>query len=627
MKNLFVLFLISISFQIFCQEKKEIIAKTDVNAATIFINGAQVTRNKTIDIPSGNSVIKFVNLSPYIDTKSVQVKAIGELTVLSVNHQFNFIDTLSRTKELEEMNSKLLVIDDKLKVENTNLIVINEQLEFYKDNRVIGGRNQETSLTNLKETSNYYGDRISSLRMKEIDVNKTIANYNKEKAAINNQIKQLGSNKIYPSGEVVVSVEAKAQTKCEFELTYFVNNAGWIPSYDIRAKSIDEPIELVYKANIHQNTKEEWKNIKLTLSSSDPNLGSLEPQLQTYLLSYNSLPPKYTNLNNQVSGRIYDSKTNQPMIGATIQIRGTTIGTVADVNGNYSLAIPNTASELQVSYIGYAQKILPINAPIINVGLDEEITGLQEVVVVGYGAKKKSGILSSIRGKSSVENYKDDLSGSISSFSIPVTQVENQTSFEFEIKTPYTINSDNKNITVDIDHYSLNADYEYHCVPKVDKDAFLVANITDWEKYNLLEGEANIFFENTFVGKSILDVRYISDTLSISLGRDKNVIVKRDKIKDFTTRQFLGNKKEETRDWKISIRNNKKQAINMILFDQIPVSTLEEIEVSVDNISGASLNKDKGEIKWKFNLEQSGHKEFELKYKVKYPKGRTLIVE
>jgi len=178
-----------------------------------------------------------------------------------------------------------------------------------------------------------------------------------------------------------------------------------------------------------------------------------------------------------------------------------------------------------------------------------------------------------------------------------------------------------------MDKYDLPAEYEYYSAPKVDKDAFLLANIIDWEKYNLLEGEANIFFENTFVGKTILDVRYVSDTLNISLGRDKNVMVKRDKVQDFNKKQFFGNKKEDTRTWKIIVKNNKKQAINFVLLDQIPVSTLEEIEVIPENLSGGTLDKEKGEVKWKFTLKPADKNELELKYKVKYPKNRNLTIE
>jgi hypothetical protein len=170
---------------------------------------------------------------------------------------------------------------------------------------------------------------------------------------------------------------------------------------------------------------------------------------------------------------------------------------------------------------------------------------------------------------------------------------------------PYSIKSDNENYTVDMEFYNLPALYQYYCVPKIDKGAFLIANIIDWEKYNLLEGEANVFLGDTYIDKTLMD---------------KKVSVKREKIKDFTSKQFIGNKKEETRTWETTVKNNKNQAINMIIIDQVPVSTIEEIEVDVQNTSGAKQNPETGEIKWEFEFKTNDKKEFELKYTVKNPK-------
>jgi len=129
------------------------------------------------------------------------------------------------------------------------------------------------------------------------------------------------------------------------------------------------------------------------------------------------------------------------------------------------------------------------------------------------------------------------------------------------------------------------------------------------------------------VGKSLLDLREATDTLQISLGNDKQVSIKREKVKAFTTRQFIGNKKEETKAWKITVRNNKKQQINMVVYDQVPVSTLEEIKVEVDKNNGAHFNTKTGEIKWNFSLTPNSKKDFNLKYNIKYPKYRNLIIE
>lgn len=122
-------------------------------------------------------------------------------------------------------------------------------------------------------------------------------------------------------------------------------------------------------------------------------------------------------------------------------------------------------------------------------------------------------------------------------------------------------------------------------------------------------------------------MRTSSDTLQLSLGKDKNVIVHREKEKDFETRQFIGSKKEESKSWKTTIKNNKDQVINIVVLDQVPVSKLDEIEVNIQNTSGGKLNKESGEVKWMFSLKPTEKKEFDLKYSVKYPKSRNLIIE
>jgi len=613
---------------LFSQEIKVVEIKTDVNDVTVFIEGAQVIRKKNVDLTQGKSILKFVNLSPFIDPKSVQVKVEGELTVLSVNHQQNYLDKMERPKELQDLEKSLETIDSKIKQEGTFLSIIKEELAFLQENRAIGGRNEQISITNLQQISDFYSNKLTALKLKEIERNNTIEELNKQKTNIQNQIKTLSSKKEFPTGEILVKVDAKKNGNFSFEISYVVGNTGWFPSYDIRAKNINEPVQLIYKANVKQDTKEDWNNVKLKFSSSDPNVSGVAPELKTYFLNYNTTPPTYRPAANSVSGKVTDNK-GEPLPGTTVVVQGTTIGTVTDMEGNYSITIPNNANQLSYSFIGYNSQTLPITGNVMNVAMEESVVAVDEVVVVGYGTQNKlspSNVLSGKVSGVSVGKSNMKIRGT-SSLAIPTAQVENQTTVNFEIKTPYTIKSDNKNYTVDIEFYDLPAMYQYYCVPKIDKDAFLIAKIIDWEKYSLLEGEANVFFEETYVGKTLLDVRYASDTLEISLGRDKKVSVNREKIKDFTTKQFIGNKKEEIRTWKTTVKNNKNQEINMIVLDQVPVSTAEDIEVNVLNVSGAKRDLETGEIKWEFTLNPVDKKELDLKYSVKYPKFRNLIIE
>jgi hypothetical protein len=629
---LFVLIICNISA--IAQDGKEIVVKTEVSEATVFINGAQVLRKKVVDLPAGKSKIRFTNLSPYIDAKSVQIKAAGDVMVTSVNHQMNYLDsTVQQSTKINTLLKQKEDLSDKIALENTNRDVIKEELNFLNENKKIGGSNNGVSLVTLRETANFYKERISALKIKDMELVKKIQTLTSDMNAVQNEINQLvGKNtKKTPIGEVLVEVDCPRLTKANMELTYYVDNAGWYPSYDIRATNIDQPIELIYKANIRQNTQEDWKNIKLKVSSSDPNLGNVAPELKTYYLNYYTAAPRYNTQpeNNQVSGIVLDSG-NEPLIGVSVVVKGTTIGTATDLNGRFSLAIPQIGNTLDFSYVGFERKSVPVSNSFMTVVMEESMAMLDEVVVIGYGTKASKSMTGAVAGVSvnkAVEKKVAAPEIKRMDIAMPTTQIENQTAVEFEIKVPYTIKSGNKNTLIEVDRYMLPADYEYYTVPKVNKEAFLLANIADWEKYNLLDGEANIFFENTYIGKTILDIRRVDDTLNISLGRDKNVLVSREKVKDYNTKKFLGNKKEDVRAWKISVKNNKNQPINLVVLDQVPVSTNMEIEVSTEELSGAEMDSETGEVKWKMNLKPSDKKDMQLRYKVKYPKNKNLTVE
>lgn len=627
-----LLFILSVIFQsTFAQENKEIVLKSEVSDVTVFIDGAQVTRSKTTDILPGKTRIRFTNLSPYIDPKSVQVKVNGEVMVTSVNHQMNYIDSAKFAKP-KDPNKRILEIADQLEMESTNRDIIKDELDFLDQNKKIGGNNSGVSLLTLKETANYYRERVTALKTKEAQILKNIQKLKDEREAIINNDRQDGilpNTKPASIGEIIVDVESKKSVRPTIEVSYYVKNAGWYPTYDIRATSIDQPIELLYKANIRQNTKEDWKNVKLKISSSNPTLGNVAPELKTYFLNYNTKAPRYDLLTtiNEISGVVTD-ESNEPVVGATIQVAGTTIGTVTDVDGRFTLAKPQNAESIKVSYLGFISQNVMISNSFMNIRLKEDNSQLEEVVVEGYGSKNRNVLGAMTESKIAglaVTSPKSAFARQ--DIAMPTTQQETQTAVEFDINIPYSIKSDNKNTMVEVDRYLLPAKYEYLTVPKVNKDAFLIANIVDWEKYNLLEAEANVFFENRYIGKTIIDVRNISDTLNISLGRDKSVLVKRENIKEYSTKKFFGNKKEDSRAWRISVRNNKNQPIDIVVVDQIPVSTNQEIEVVAEDTSKGEVNAENGEVKWRLSLKPADKKEFDLKYKVKYPKSRSLIIE
>lgn len=201
---------------------------------------------------------------------------------------------------------------------------------------------------------------------------------------------------------------------------------------------------------------------------------------------------------------------------------------------------------------------------------------------------------------------------------------ENQLAVEFTPEIKYSIPSDGKPYTVSLQEYTLPARYEYYCAPKLDSDAFLIAYLTEWTEFNLLPGKANVYFEESFVGSTHIDPAVAKDTLSVSLGRDKNVIVKREMMKDFTEEKFLSSNIERIFTYKITVKNIKNSGVKIIVEDQIPISQHEDIEVEVINIDGAELNRESGIVTWRLELSTNSMVEKIISYSVDYPADKKI---
>jgi hypothetical protein len=623
MKKILLVIGLAQALTLSAQETREQKISSEVKKVSVFLENAQVMRQKKVTVKPGRTLLKFVDLSPFIQAKSVQAKVSGNVTVLMVNHQLNYLDKLEKSEALIALEKTYRELEEKIKVEQAHVSVIDEEILFLQENRMIGGKNQELSVTNLKEASQFYSTKMTALKLKRIERQKNITDLQEQRQNIASQISAVSVKKEYPGGEVVITVDAKSEASLNIELSYLVDNAGWYPSYDVRAGSIEDPLEIVYKANVHQDTKVDWKNVELTLSSSNPGLSGTAPELMPYYLNYGSVPPRYARAISEVSGKVMDTQ-GQPIPGANVVVKGTTIGTITDMAGNFSIALPSGVNTLMFSSIGYTSQEIPVRNTSMTVIMQEDVTSLDEVVVTGYAADYEREAPMMSRSKPSAPMASEPMAASLA---LPTVQQENQTNVEFKIDMPYSIASDNKNNVVAMTAYEVPASYEYYCVPKVDKDAFLLAHVTGWEEYKLLEGEANIFFEDTYIGKSVLDVRFLKDTLTVSLGRDKGVLVSREKIKEMTSKKLLGTKKEETMAWRISVKNNKSQDIKMILYDQVPVPTLSEIELDVKETTRGRWNQENGEIRWEMELDAKANRDLVLRYSVRYPRNQNLIFD
>jgi uncharacterized protein (TIGR02231 family) len=528
----------------FAFAQKPIFTTAKVKAATVYFNAAEISQTASANLPSGTSEIVIKNVAVDLNESSIQIGTPANVTVLSVQFTNNYISEYevdTKSPALKKVRDSIVLVQKEIQKVNNSINSETKTITLLDKNQQISGVNSGLNVTELMKMVEYYktkqieiANNLNSLTEKQQRLNETLQKLN-NKLEVDTSKEEKTS-----SGKLIVQVMNNVAGSVPLEISYLTNNATWTPFYDLRTESVTAPINMMYKAQVVQNTGIDWKKVKLTLSSGFPNQNNQAPMLSSWFLRNNIVQANY--------GYSQKSKMNQ--------IQG-------------------------------------------RVAVDQEYKKSEDEVMAAP-----------ILAESSVSNY--------------TTVEENQLNVSFDIDIPYDILSNGKVHSVSLKEIKLPASYKYYAVPKVENEAFLLAEIADYSKYNLLRGEANIIFEGMYVGKTFIEPSQTSDTLNLSMGRDKKVSIKREKVADKSGTKFLSSKKEQTFTYDITIRNNKKEAVELLLKDQYPLSTNKEIEVELLQSDSAKVNTETGILTWQLQLKPNETKKIRISYRVKYPKDQTL---
>lgn len=613
-----VLVLLLVTTSLFSQEKtKKITSK--IENVIVFSKGAQITRKAKTTLESGKTELVFQGISPRIDKQSLQVKGTGNFTILSVIHQNNFLNAQSSRDEITTLESKKREWEGKRTLETNVLTILNNEETILAKNQVIGGTNAGLKTVDLKEAVDFHRQRLIELVKQKSEISQKIASIDSTLIKVNKQLKTLNNSTETATSDVVVTVSANSSVaNANFELNYYIYDAGWFSNYDLRVEDVTQPISLLLKANIFQSSGEDWKDVKMSISSGNPAESGVAPTIDTWYLNLNQPSQKrsstkgYFNASGSLTGNTIVGNVSDaygPLPSANVLVKGTSIGTTTDFDGNYSINVPNASSVLVFSFIGMNNMEVPANSNRINVVLEEGVM-LQEMVIMAYGVKnsKKSKKMEASIPMETTVNYQP-------------------TTISYEIAVPYTVLKDGKIYTAELKTFNIPAQYQYIAIPKLDESAYLTAKITDWQDLNLFDGELNLFFEGAFLGKSLLDLQTASDTLEVSLGKDKGINISRKQLKEYKSKQFLSSSKTESRAYEIVVKNNKPYAIEIVVLDQLPKSATKEISVQEEEYKEGEIDPETKIITWKLNLPSKVEKKLNLKYKVKSPKNSSINLD
>jgi uncharacterized protein (TIGR02231 family) len=413
------------------------------------------------------------------------------------------------------------------------------------------GQSKRDSIASLKDGLNYLREKLyninteqlklkrerEKLEAKKIILNERVVNVSRELTNQNNtgEVEQVDYR-------ILVHVIADQATQATVSLNYYITNAGWTPSYDLRAMSNEQNVKLTYKAQIHQESGIDWGNVKLVLSTANPNRSYNIPSLSPWYLGYN--PYKQ---NNNKDSRVLSA----PAAGA-----------------------------------GYSDKAKKT----------DDFSDLEQ-------EQKEVAALNAYDYTSVSENVIET---------------------EYEIKLNYNIPSDGKEHFAAIMVKDLKTNYRYKAIPKLNNNVYLTAVLSDWEDAITMGGEASIYYDGSYVGNTSLLPGGTEDTIQLSLGIDKNIAIKRQKIKEKCSQKVLDNDILHQYTYEITMKNSRATKIEIEVEDQLPLAQDKSVVVDRKELSGAKYDEVTGILKWRSTIQAKDSKKLTLMYQVKAPKYMSV---
>lgn len=566
MKNL-LLFFVLFPLMGSAQGVKTQIVKSNIDEVKLYLTAGEMKHNQDIKLEKGRNKLIFSGISAYTDPQSIQFIADGAYNVVSVSTEMDFLAA-------ESFNPRISVLKDSMELMKdayqTNLDIIdsyNAEKDVMRVNRDLGGNSSNLTVAQIKEAADFYRKRTLEINQKLSKLNKEQREYNTNIEKTRFQLVELNYFENQRSNQIIILLDVSQASTVSTSLSYLVSDCGWAATYDLSAQDLKQQINLKYKAQVYNNTGNDWESIKLVLSTADPKLSASAPVLEPWYIS-NFIARKMKARRNYYDAEEDKSEYRQE-------------------------AISNVNVANQRVYDNY---------------YNGDESGTFQMGIADNKFKLRQG-------------------QDVGNKTAQIAMIEiSELSTEFEIENSFSCPSDAKPYLVNVKEMNLDATFSHVTVPKLNSSAFLMAHIVGWQELELMPGKTNVYFGGKYVGVSEINTRNISDTLSLSFGRDDKVLVMRKLKKEFSVKKEVGSSRKDSYMYEVVVRNNRTVPIKIEVFDQVPISNSNDITVTADELSGSEKDVETGEVIWKMDIQPSGVQSKELGYTVKYPKNMNVSV-
>lgn len=532
-----------------------------ITSVTVYLNGAQVEHSKNVTLLPGRNELHFIGLSSKLIPKSIQFTATGDVSVLAISNRVDYLFGQKKNDaRAKQLNDSLTMMSDALAITQGQISAYEGERQLLDANRSIGGNDKGVAPADLKANADFYYQRMSEINTELVKLRRKEADQQELVTRLSLAANDANARTSPPMGEITVLLSVTGAIKVESTVAL-----GYVVSDCGWAPSYDLIAEDVGKPIDLKYRAKVFNNTNVDWKNVTLKLSTSNPMQSATAPQLTMWPLNFDNSYSNYNQNYYYNNQPAQDYGAAPQ----------------SLSQQNLAnSTAPAAYGGAADGDL--KKP--------------------YSYKQQE--------IQRVQQYNQ----------IQVSEL----SAEFDIKQKYDVPADAKPYIVDVTQYTLNAMFQYHCVPKMEREAFLMARITGWEELDLVEGPANVYFGGTYVGQSYIDTRSVDDTLDLSLGRDQKLVVTRTKLKEFNSEKASTTTKKETYSFEIAVKNTRKTMVQVELQDQIPVSQEAEIIVETPELSKGTLDPATGIVTWNMSIPPGETQKVVLTYTIKYPKNKSV---
>jgi uncharacterized protein (TIGR02231 family) len=284
--SIFTALLLAAFTTLFAQNETTHNVTTPIRSVIIYLDGAEIAQSKQVNLEDGRNKVVFTGLSASLIPKSLQATATGGVTILAVSDQVNYMSKQAESARVKTLKDSVLLISDNIAKLRAERDAYDNEKQMILANKEIGGSDKGVAIAELKLAADFYRARLKEINSEVLRIDTKVTQLNETLSKANMQLTSLNAKATQPTAEVTVLIASTGKVTSTIELRYLVKNAGWQPSYDLRAEDVDKPIQLTYRAKVYNNTGVDWNDVKVKLSTADPNKSASKPELETWNLDF-----------------------------------------------------------------------------------------------------------------------------------------------------------------------------------------------------------------------------------------------------------------------------------------------------------------------------------------------------